>query len=149
MIKPKVLFVCTENSCRSQMAEGFLRQHASDRFDVQSAGAQPTKLSPMAVEVMKEIGIDISGQYSKDVAQFLGQTFQYVIRVCDKVREKCPVLPGAIWYLDWSFEDPAAAHGTASQKQAVFRRIRDEIEEKTLDFIAKEGSPQAGTSVSS
>jgi arsenate reductase len=149
MIKPKVLFVCTENSCRSQMAEGFLRQHASDRFDVHSAGAQPTKLNPLAVEVMKEIGIDISGQHSKDVAQFLGQTFQYVIRVCDKVKERCPVLPGAIWYLDWSFEDPAAAQGTASERIAVFRRIRDEIEEKTLEFIAKEASPRADGSASS
>jgi arsenate reductase len=149
MIKPKVLFVCTENSSRSQMAEGFLRQRAGDRFDVHSAGAQPTKLNPVAVEVMKEIGVDISGHHSKDVAQFLGQTFQYVIRVCDKLREKCPVLPGAIWYLDWSFEDPAAAQGTASERIAVFRRIRDEIEEKTLEFIAEEASPRAGGSASS
>ena len=142
MIKPKVLFVCTENSCRSQMAEGFLRRHAGDRFDVFSAGAQPTKLNSMAVEVMREIGIDISGQHSKDVAQYLGQSFQYIIRVCDKVREKCPVLPGAIWYLDWSFEDPAAAQGTAASKIVTFRRVRDQIEEKTIEFIAQEGSPQ-------
>jgi arsenate reductase len=138
MLKPKVLFVCTENSCRSQMAEGFLRQHGSDRFEVFSAGAEPTKLNPMAVEVMKEVGIDISGQHSKDVAQFLGKTFQYIIRVCDKVKERCPVLPGAIWYLDWSFEDPAAAQGTVAEKLAAFRRIRDQIEEKTLEFVAHE-----------
>ena len=143
MIRPKVLFVCTENSCRSQMAEGFLRRHASDRFDIHSGGAQPTKLNPMAVHVMQEIGIDIAGQHSKDVAQFLGQTFQYVIRVCDKVREKCPVLPGAIWYLDWSFEDPAAVHGTAIEKVAAFRRIRDEIEERTLEFLTREARPEA------
>lgn len=92
-MKIRVLFVCTENSCRSQMAEGFLRQHGGDNFEVLSGGADPTKLNPMAVEVMKEIGVDISGQYSKDVAQFLGQSFHYVVRVCDKVREKCPVLP--------------------------------------------------------
>ena len=139
MIRPRVLFVCTENSCRSQMAEGFLRRHAGDRFDAYSAEAQPTRLNPMAVEVMQEVGIDISSQHSKDVAQFLGETFQYVIRVCDKVREKCPVLPGAIWYLDWSFEDPAAVEGTAAVKLVAFRRIRDEIEEKTLEFIAQEG----------
>lgn len=144
MIKPRVLFVCTENSCRSQMAEGFLRRHAGDRFDVYSAGARPTRLDPMAVEVMQEIGIDISGQHSKDVAQFLGQTFQYVIRVCDKLREKCPVLPGAIWHLDWSFEDPGVVQGTTSMKLAAFRRIRDEIEEKTLEFIAREAPPRAG-----
>jgi arsenate reductase len=89
MIKPKVLFVCTENSCRSQIAEGFLRHLAGDRFDIVSAGAYPTKLNTAAVEVMKEIGIDISGQHAKDVAQFLGQTFQYLIRVCT-AREKCP-----------------------------------------------------------
>ena len=89
-MKIRVLFVCTENSSRSQMAEGFLRQQGGDSFEVLSGGADPTKLNPMAVEVMKEIGIDISGQYSKDVAQFLGQSFHYVIRVCDKVREKCP-----------------------------------------------------------
>ena len=138
MIKPRVLFVCTENSCRSQMAEGFLRHHAGDRFEVFSGGAQPGKLNPTAVEVMREVGIDISGHSSKDVAQFLGQSFHYIIRLCDKVREKCPVLPGAIWYLDWSFEDPAATEGTAPEKLAAFRRIRDQIEEKTVEFVAQE-----------
>ena len=141
MIKPKVLFVCTENSSRSQMAEGFLRHLAGDHFDVFSAGAQPTRLNPAAVEDMKEIGIDISGQHAKDVAQYLGQSFQYVIRVCDKVREKCPVLPGAIWYLDWSFEDPAAAPGTETEKSAAFRRVRDQIEERTVEFVAQEAPP--------
>lgn len=138
MVKPKVLFVCTENSCRSQMAEGFLRHFASDQFDVFSAGAQPTRVNPTAVEVMKEIGIDISAQQSKDVALFLGQTFQYVIRVCDKVKEKCPVLPGAIWYLDWSFEDPAAAQGTAAERSTAFRRVRDQIETKVVEFASRE-----------
>jgi len=142
MIRPKVLFVCTENSCRSQMAEGFLRRHAGDSSDAFSAGAQPTKLNSLAVEVMREIGIDISGQQSKDVAQYLGQTFQYVIRVCEKVKEKRPVLPGAIWYFDWSIEDPAAAQAAAPPRLATFRKVRDEIEEKTLEFIAQEGSPQ-------
>jgi arsenate reductase len=141
MIKTKVLFVCTENSSRSQMAEGFLRHLAGDRFEVFSAGAQPTGLNPTAAEVMKQIGIDISAQHAKDVAQFLGKSFQYVIRVCDKVREKCPVLPGAIWYLDWSFEDPAAALGTAAEKLVAFRRVRDQIEEKTIEFVAQEAPP--------
>ena len=97
MIKPRVLFVCTHNSCRSQMAEGFLRHLASDRFEALSAGADPAGLNPNAVEVMKEVGIDISGHQSKDVTRFLGQSFQYLVRVCDKVRETCPVLPGAVW----------------------------------------------------
>jgi arsenate reductase len=141
MIKPRVLFVCTENSCRSQIAEGFLRHLAGDQFDVLSGGADPTELNAVAAEVMKEIGIDISGQHSKDVAQFLGQRFHYIIRVCDKVRERCPVLPGAIWYLDWSFEDPAAAPGAVAEKLAAFRRVRDQIEEKIVEFVAQEGSP--------
>lgn len=137
MIKPKVLFVCTENSCRSQMAEGFLRHHAGDRFDIYSAGAYPTKLNPDAVKIMKEIGIDISGQYAKDVAQYLGQTFQYLIRVCT-AREKCPLLPGAISYFDWRFEDPSETKGTAAEKFAAFRRVRDQIEKKTMEFVAQE-----------
>jgi arsenate reductase len=137
MIKPKVLFVCTANSCRSQMAEGFLRHHAGDRFAVYSAGAKPGKLNPSAVEVMKELGIDISGQRSKDVAEFLGQPFHYVVRVCDKVRDLCPVFPGAVWYLDWSIEDPAAAEGSQAQRMNVFRRVRDEIEARVLDFVAE------------
>lgn len=141
MIKPRVLFVCTENSCRSQMAEGLLRHLADDRFDILSGGAQPAGLNPMAVEVMKEIGIDISGQHSKDVAQFLGEKFHYIIRVC-AAREKCPILPGAIWYLDWRFEDPTATEGTRAGKLAAFRRVRDQIQEKILEFVAQEASPQ-------
>ena len=139
-MKIRVLFVCTENSSRSQMAEGFLRQQGGDSFEVLSGGADPTKLNPMAVEVMKEIGIDISGQHSKDIAQFLGQSFHYVIRVCDKVREKRPVLPGALWYLDWSFEDPARAEGSHAERLVVFQRVRDQIESRTTEFLAQQSS---------
>ncbi len=92
------------------MTEAFLRHSAGDDFEVSSAGAEPTRLNLIAVEVMKEVGIDISGQYSKDVGQFLGQSFHSVIRVCDKLREQCPILPGAISDLDWNLEDPATAH---------------------------------------
>ncbi len=138
MIKPRVLFVCTENACRSQMAEGFLRHHAGDRFEAFSGGAEAGKLNPMAVEVMKEAGIDISGHRSKDVAEFLGQNFHYIVRVCNKVKETCPVLPGAIWYLDWSLEDPASAQGSPTERRNVFRRVRDEIEGQVLDFVGKE-----------
>ena len=92
-MKTKVLFVCTENSARSQMAEGFLRHRGGDDFEALSAGAEPTRVNPMAVDVMKEVGIDISGQHAKDVSDFLGQNFQYLIRVCYKVREKCPRSP--------------------------------------------------------
>ncbi len=137
-MKIRVLFVCTENSCRSQMAEAFLRRHGGDDFEVLSGGAEPTKLNQMAVEVMKEIGIDISGHHSKDVAQFLGQNFHYIVRVCDKVREQCPILPGAIWYLDWSLEDPGRAQGSHAACLRVFRRVRDEIEGHVLEFIARQ-----------
>jgi arsenate reductase len=138
MIKSRVLFVCAENSCRSQMAEGFLRHHAADRFEVFSGGAERGTLNPTAVEVMREVGIDISGHDSKDVAKFLGQSFHYVIRVCDKVKESCPVLPGAVWYYEWGLEDPASAKGSPTERMTVFRRVRDEIEGRVLDFIVKE-----------
>jgi len=136
--KTRVLFVCVHNSARSQMAEAFLNQMAGDRFEAESAGFEPEPLNPLAVEVMKEAGIDISGHRSKDVSEFLGQNFHYVVRVCEKVKETCPVLPGAIWYLDWSLEDPASAQGSPTERRNVFRRVRDEIEGHVLDFIGKE-----------
>jgi arsenate reductase len=120
------------------MAEGFLRHHAGDRFEAFSGGAEPGKLNPVAVDVMREVGIDISGHRSKDVAEFLGQSFHFIIRVCDKVKEACPVLPGAIWYVDWSLQDPASAKGSSTERMTVFRRVRDEIEGCVLEFIAKE-----------
>lgn len=138
MSNPKVLFLCTANSCRSQMAEGFLRHLAGDRFEAASAGAHPTKLNADAVRVMNDIGIDISGQRSKDVQGFWRQRINYVITVCDKAREACPIFPGALWNFHWSLEDPAASQGTESERLAVFRRVRDQIEEHVRQFIAKE-----------
>jgi arsenate reductase (thioredoxin) len=136
--KPKVLFLCTANSCRSQMAEGFLRHLAGDRFEAASAGGNPTKLNPDAVRAMSEIGIDISGHRSKDVEEFWGQRINYVITVCDKAKEACPIFPGALWNLHWSLDDPAATKGGESERLAVFRRVRDQIEEHVREFIAKE-----------
>jgi arsenate reductase (thioredoxin) len=121
---PKVLFLCTQKSCRSQMAEGFLRHLAGDKFEVESAGAQPTRVNPDAIKVMGEVGIDISGQRSKDVAQFLGQRFTHVITVCDKAKEACPIFPGAFWNLHWSIDDPAPAQGSYDQRMTMFRRLR-------------------------
>ena len=126
----KVLFLCTGNSARSQMAEGYLKQAAGDRFVPLSAGIEPKGLNPLAVEAMREIGIDISGQKSKDVRDFLGQPIPYVVTVCENAREKCPIFPGTYKFLHWGFEDPAAATGTHDEKLAVFRRVRDEIIEK-------------------
>ena len=138
MPKTKVLFLCTHNSCRSQMAEGFLRHIAGDRFEVASAGAVASEVNPDAIRVMKEAGIDISGQQSKDSSDFLGQRFAYVVRVCDRAKETCPIFPGAFRYFDWPFDDPAAAQGSEAERQGVFRRVRDEIEERVLEFVAKE-----------
>ena len=127
MGKPKVLFLCTGNSARSQMAEGYLRHVAPDQFEALSAGIEPKGLNPLAVEAMREIGIDISRQRSKDVGEFLGQAIPYVVTVCDNAKEHCPVFPGAFRFLHWSLDDPASATGTHDEKLAAFRQVRDEI----------------------
>jgi arsenate reductase (thioredoxin) len=125
--KPKVLFLCTGNSARSQMAEGYLGHAAGDKFEPLSAGIEPKGLNPLAVAAMQEIGIDISQQRSKDVAEWLGQAIPYVITVCDNARERCPIFPLTYKFLHWSFDDPAAAQGSRDEKLAVFRRVRDEL----------------------
>jgi arsenate reductase len=137
MEKARVLFLCTGNSARSQMAEGLLRHLAGDRFDVSSAGIQPKGLNSLAVRAMQEIGIDISNHWSKDVSQFLGQNFSYVITVCDKAKESCPVFPSKARRLHWSFKDPAEAEGPEGERLAVFRQVRDEIASYIRDFIAR------------
>jgi arsenate reductase len=125
--RAKVLFLCTGNSARSQMAEGYLRHVASNEFEPLSAGIEPKGLNPLAVEAMKEIGIDISHQTSKDVREFLGQAIPYVITVCDNAQARCPIFPRTYKFLHWSLGDPAEAVGTHDEKLAVFRRVRDEI----------------------
>jgi arsenate reductase len=137
-MKQRILFLCTGNSARSQMAEGLLRHLAGDRFEVFSAGTQPVGLNPLAVAVMRELGIDISRHRSKGMDEFAGQQFDYVITVCDQARESCPVPPPSTKSLHWSFEDPAAAKGPAESRKAVFRRVRDEIAERVRQFIQKE-----------
>jgi arsenate reductase len=138
MLKTKVLFLCTHNSCRGQMAEGLLRHIAGERFEVASAGAQATRVNPDAIRVMKEIGIDISTHRSKDASELLKERFTYVVRVCDGAKERCPIFPGAFRYYDWGLENPAAAEGTEAERLAVFRRVRDEIERRVEEFAAKE-----------
>lgn len=138
-MRPKVLFLCTGNSARSQMAEGYLRHVASDRYQPLSAGIEPKGLNPLAVEAMREIGIDISQQQSKDVVTLLGQHVPYVVTVCDNAKERCPIFPGTWKFLHWSFEDPAAAPGTRDEQLAVFRRVRDEIIQRIQqEFIESE-----------
>jgi arsenate reductase len=130
MAKPRVLFLCTGNSARSQMAEGYLRHAAGDRYEALSAGVEPKGLNPLAVEAMHEIGIDISRHYSKNASTFLGTHIPHVITVCDNAKERCPIFPGAGKVLHWGFDDPAAAQGTHAEQLAVFRRVRDEIVER-------------------
>ena len=137
MQKPKVLFLCTGNAARSQMAEGWLKHLAGERFGVLSACIAPKGLHPHAVEVMREVGIDISRQQSKHVRQFLGVPVGYVITVCDNAREHCPVFPGAYTYLHWGLEGPAAAVGSDEQKLAIFRRVRDQIASRVREFVSK------------
>lgn len=135
-MKPRVLFLCTGNSCRSQMAEGWPRHLAGDRFDVASAGTHPVGLNPGAVEAMREVGVDISRHASKKMDQFLGERFDYVITVCDSAKEACPSFPWAASMLHWSFDDPAATQGSPEKRRQVFRRVRNEIETQLRSFIA-------------
>ena len=148
-MKAKVLFLCTGNSARSQMAEGYLRHVAPDRYEALSAGIAPKGLNPLAVEAMREIGIDTSGQQSKDVVTLLGQYIPYVVTVCDNAKERCPIFPGTWKFLHWSLEDPAAAEGTHEDKLAVFRRVRDQIMARIDAKFVRSGDPvsekQAGS----
>lgn len=142
--KPKVLFLCTGNSARSQMAEGYLRHAASDRYEALSAGIEPKGLNPLAVEAMAEIGIDITHQNSKDVGLFLGQYIPYIITVCDHAREKCPIFPRTYKFLHWGFDDPAEAKGTHEERLAVFRRVRDGLIRKIdEELLAERGEERA------
>src|SRR5215469_10351215 len=123
--KKRVLILCTGNSARSQMAEGLLRHDAGDCFEVESAGTAPSRVRPEAIAVMKELGIDISGHRSKSVDEFSGQSFDYVLTVCDNANEVCPVYPGQTKRLHQNFEDPAAVEGSEETRLAAFRRVRD------------------------
>lgn len=133
-MKKRVLILCTGNSARSQMAEGLLRHDAGQRFEVASAGTKPGSVRPEAIAVMREAGIDIAAQRSKHVDEFAGQPFDYVITVCDKARETCPVFFGDARKLHRDFEDPAAVAGSEEQRLDAFRRVRDELRAYLLDF---------------
>jgi arsenate reductase (thioredoxin) len=139
MTKPRVLFLCTGNSARSQMAEAFLRKYAGEHFEVYSAGLEPSVINPLTVQVMEEIGIDMSGHYAKPLTTYLGKMhFGYLITVCSRADEKCPVFPGMGQRLHWPFDDPAAAEGNTEQRLAVFRRVRDEIGQKVKEWVVNQ-----------
>jgi arsenate reductase (thioredoxin) len=133
--KKRVLIVCTGNSARSQMAEGLLRHEGNDRFEVFSAGTKPTQVRPEAVDAMNEIGIDISGQHSKSVDEFVGKPLDFVITVCNGANQTCPVFPGNAKRLHWPFQDPAAVNGTEEERQAAFQRVRDQIHGRIMLFL--------------
>jgi arsenate reductase len=132
MPKKGVLFICTGNSARSQMAEGLLRHLAGDDYEVASAGTAPKGVHPRTVEVMREAGVDVSGHTSKDLGQFVGRKYDYVITVCDRAKQHCPVFPGAA-PIHWGFDDPAEA--PAERQLEVFRRVRDEIARRLRLFV--------------
>jgi arsenate reductase len=135
MAKTRVLFLCTHNSARSQMAEGLLRHLAGDRFEVMSAGTEATSVRSEAIEAMSELGVDISGQESKTLERYLGEPFDYVVTVCDDANEACPVFPGAENRLHWSLQDPSRAEGSEEQRLEVFRKVRDEIQTRISEEL--------------
>jgi arsenate reductase len=130
MARTRVLFLCTHNSARSQMAEGLLRHLGGDRFGVMSAGTEATSVRQEARAVMAELGVDISGQESETLERYLGESFDHVVTVCDAANEACPVFPGAKSRLHWSFRDPSRATGDEEERLKVFREVRDEIRER-------------------
>jgi arsenate reductase (thioredoxin) len=130
----RILIICTGNSARSQMAEGLLRHAAGDRFEIQGAGTEPTHVRPEAIEVMRELGIDISNHRSKSIDEFAEQEFDYVITVCDNARQNCPVFPGSARYIHWSIEDPAA-QGSDDELATIFRRTRDDLATRIQSFV--------------
>jgi arsenate reductase (thioredoxin) len=134
--KARVLILCTGNSARSQIAEGLLRHLGSGQYEIFSAGTRPVGVNPLAIEVMRESGIDISAQRSKSVAEFAGQTFATIITVCDSAAEHCPVFPGAPERLHWSTPDPVAVSGTREEKMAAFRKVRDALEQRIREFVS-------------
>lgn len=131
----RVLFLCTHNSARSQMAEGLLRSIGGAQFEVFSAGTEATHVRPLAIKAMAELGIDISGQRSKVLDEYLQQPFDYVITVCDQANESCPFFPAAAQRLHWSFPDPSKATGDESAQLAVYREVRDSIAARLREWI--------------
>ncbi len=138
--RTKVLFLCTGNTARSQMAEALLERYGGEYFEVYSAGLEPGVIHPLTIQVMEEIGVDMGGRYSKGLNQFLGKVhFGYLITVCDRADQKCPIFPGMGARLHWPFEDPAAFEGSETEKLAKFRQVRDQISQKVVDWLHDSG----------
>jgi arsenate reductase len=133
----KVLLFCIDNSCRSQMDEGFLRHMAGDQFEVFSAGVEPTEVNPITIKMMAEADIDISAHRSKSVTEFLNQPFDIVITVCDHARQICPIFPGQYKKIHSNIEDPVQVKGSKQGRMNFFRKVRDEINKRCIDFENK------------
>jgi arsenate reductase len=146
-----VLFVCSHNSARSQMAHGWLKHFAGDRFAVYSAGVDPGTLHPLAVRAMAEVGVDIAGHQADGIERYLGRVpIYHLVIVCDQAAQTCPrIWPGARERHEWFFEDPSSATGSDEQRLAVFRRVRDQIRAKVQTWLAEQPEPAAGTGVGS
>ncbi|PMQ01019.1 MAG: low molecular weight phosphatase family protein [Dictyoglomus sp. NZ13-RE01] len=139
-MKKSILFICTHNSARSQIAEGLVNALWNDKFVAYSAGTKPSSVNPLAIEVMKEIGIDISHHRSKSIDEFKDMNFDYVVTVCDNAKETCPYFPGGKIYLHKGFQDPSSFEGSYDEKLNFFRKIRDEIKDWIESAIIKEES---------
>lgn len=135
-MRKTILFICTHNSSRSQMAEGFIKALYSDKYKAYSAGTTPSSVNPYVIRVMKEIGIDISNQRSKSINEFRGEIFDYVVTVCDNARETCPFFPGKK-VIHKGFQDPASVEGREEEKIAIFRKVRDEIKHWIIETFGK------------
>jgi arsenate reductase (thioredoxin) len=135
MSKPRILILCTGNSCRSQLAEALWRHVAGDQYEVMSAGVVPKDIHPLTLKVLAEIGVSTTGLRSKHVDEFFGQHFDLVITVCDPARDQCPVFPGQCRHEHWPFDDPPATPGTEAEVFAAFRRVRDEIRARIEEFV--------------
>jgi arsenate reductase (thioredoxin) len=140
MTKTRVLFLCTGNTARSQMAEAFLRAHGGDRFDAYSAGFEPTEINPLTIQVMEERGFDLSDQHAKGLTEYLGKVhFGYMINMCQRDESGCPkAFPGMGTRLDWSFADPAAVEGTEEERLAKFRGVRDAIDARVQEWLKEQ-----------
>ncbi|MGH7409558.1 MAG: arsenate reductase ArsC [Candidatus Methylomirabilis sp.] len=136
MSRPHVLFLCTHNSARSQMAEGLLRHKATDRFEAFSAGTHAESVNPLAVTVMSEVGIDISHQRSKPIEDFAGRRFDIVITVCDRAREECPYFPAPVQQIHWLIQDPTSTEGGHDARLEAFRKARNELDQRIALFLS-------------
>jgi len=137
--RQRVIFVCTHNSARSQMAEGMLRAWGGDRFESFSAGTEATSVRPEAITVMNEVGIDIAGHTSKTLEPFMGESFSWLITVCDQAKESCPVIPGVAQQAHWSIDDPSGVEGDETARLEAFREARDRLRDRIHVFILAAG----------